>query len=66
MNLKVGDRVSYVGPPIGSGVPEIGAPDLIPGDEGRIVDVAQDGAVVVQWRDAITLVHTSTEGLARC
>jgi hypothetical protein len=58
VELKPGDRVRYAGPPLaGSGVPSMNLPDLVPGDEGLVVDVAPDGSVVVSWRDAPTGVH---------
>ena len=58
MDLKRGDLVRYRGPsPHRRGVPDASLAGVAPGDEGKVVDVAGDGYVVVAWRDALTLVH---------
>ncbi len=46
-----GDRVRYVGPPQpGSGEPAYGIPDLMPGEEGWIIDLYEPARVcVVSW-----------------
>lgn len=66
MELRCGDHVRYLGPPlVGSGVPDVNIPDLRPGAEGKVVDVAANGLMVIAWRDAATMVHESAEHLVR-
>lgn len=38
---------------------------FVPGAEGKVVDVAADGLMVIAWRDAATMVHESAEHLVR-
>jgi hypothetical protein len=49
--FEEGDRVRYIGPPEpGSGEPSLGIPDLMPGEEGWLIDAyPPDHVWVVSW-----------------
>ena len=55
--FKEGDRVRYVGPPQpGSGEPDFGIPDLMPGEAGWLMEVYEPAHVwVVAWDRHVTL-----------